>query len=149
MDKLRCKTKTAHSPVSRITVMGTNFPSREFCVTESFNSLTLESFNIISESEIGCKSSKNVIFGIFECFSWYERERSRCYSQQFQKCKGSSPKPLGYCYIMYCPPEKSLESLFGRILYEKSRFLAKLTQNHYEMLPEECWIALQSPLQCC
>ena len=28
------------------------------------------------KSDFGCKSSKNVIFGIFECFSWYERERS-------------------------------------------------------------------------
>ena len=30
MDKLRCITNTAHSPVTKTTVMGTNFPSREF-----------------------------------------------------------------------------------------------------------------------
>ena len=30
MDKLRCITNTAHSPVTIITVMGTNFPSQEF-----------------------------------------------------------------------------------------------------------------------
>ena len=30
MDKLRCETITVHSPVTKITVMGTNFPSREF-----------------------------------------------------------------------------------------------------------------------
>ena len=29
MDKSRCITNTAHSPVTKITVMGTNFPSRE------------------------------------------------------------------------------------------------------------------------
>ena len=29
MDKLRCITNTAHSPVTKTTVMGTNFPSRE------------------------------------------------------------------------------------------------------------------------
>ena len=30
MDKLRCITNTAHFPVTKNTVMGTNFPSREF-----------------------------------------------------------------------------------------------------------------------
>ena len=30
LDKLRCITNTALSPVTKITVMGTNFPSREF-----------------------------------------------------------------------------------------------------------------------
>ena len=30
MDKLRCITNTTHSPVTKTTVMGTNFPSREF-----------------------------------------------------------------------------------------------------------------------
>ena len=30
MDKLRCITNTALSPVTKITVMGTNFLSREF-----------------------------------------------------------------------------------------------------------------------
>ena len=30
MDKLRCITNTAHSPGTKITVMGTNFPSGEF-----------------------------------------------------------------------------------------------------------------------
>ena len=30
MDKLRCITITANSPVTKTTVMGTNFPSREF-----------------------------------------------------------------------------------------------------------------------
>ena len=30
MDKLRCITNTAHSPVTITTVMGTNFSSREF-----------------------------------------------------------------------------------------------------------------------
>ena len=30
MDKLRCITNTAHSPVTKTTVMGTNFPSREY-----------------------------------------------------------------------------------------------------------------------
>ena len=30
MDKLRCITNTAHSPVTKTTVMGSNFPSREF-----------------------------------------------------------------------------------------------------------------------
>ena len=30
MDKLRCITNTVHSPVTKTTVMGTNFPSREF-----------------------------------------------------------------------------------------------------------------------
>ena len=30
MDKLRCITNIALSPVTKITVMGTNFPSREF-----------------------------------------------------------------------------------------------------------------------
>ena len=30
MDKLRCITNTAHSPNTKTTVMGTNFPSREF-----------------------------------------------------------------------------------------------------------------------
>ena len=30
MDKLLCITNTAHSPVTKTTVMGTNFPSREF-----------------------------------------------------------------------------------------------------------------------
>ena len=30
MDKLRCITTTALSPVTKITVMGTNFPSRDF-----------------------------------------------------------------------------------------------------------------------
>ena len=30
MDKIRCITNTAHSPVIKITVMGTNFLSREF-----------------------------------------------------------------------------------------------------------------------
>ena len=29
MDKLRCITNTAHSPVTKTTAMGTNFPSRE------------------------------------------------------------------------------------------------------------------------
>ena len=29
IDKLRCFTNTAHSPVTKTTVMGTNFPSRE------------------------------------------------------------------------------------------------------------------------
>ena len=29
IDKLRCITNTAHSPVTKTTVMGTNFPSRE------------------------------------------------------------------------------------------------------------------------
>ena len=33
MDKLRCITNT--SPVTKTTVMGTNFPSREFSVIES------------------------------------------------------------------------------------------------------------------
>ena len=35
MDKLRCITNTAHSPVTKTTVMGTNFPSREFSMIES------------------------------------------------------------------------------------------------------------------
>ena len=30
MDKLRCISNTAHSPVTETAVMGTNFPSREF-----------------------------------------------------------------------------------------------------------------------
>ena len=30
MDKLRCLTNTAHSPVIKTTLMGTNIPSREF-----------------------------------------------------------------------------------------------------------------------
>ena len=30
MDKLRCISNTAHSPVTTTTVMGTNFSSREF-----------------------------------------------------------------------------------------------------------------------
>ena len=30
MDKSRCITNTTHSPVTKTTVMGTNFPSREF-----------------------------------------------------------------------------------------------------------------------
>ena len=30
MDELRCITNTALSPVTKITVMATNFPSREF-----------------------------------------------------------------------------------------------------------------------
>ena len=30
MDKLRCITNTAHSPVTKTTVMGTIFSSREF-----------------------------------------------------------------------------------------------------------------------
>ena len=30
VDKIRCITNTAHSPVTKITVMGTNFPSSEF-----------------------------------------------------------------------------------------------------------------------
>ena len=30
LDKLRCISNTAHSPVSKITVMGINFLSREF-----------------------------------------------------------------------------------------------------------------------
>ena len=30
IDELRCITNTAHSPVTKTTVMGTNFPSREF-----------------------------------------------------------------------------------------------------------------------
>ena len=30
MDKLQCKTNTAHSPVTITTVMGTKFSSREF-----------------------------------------------------------------------------------------------------------------------
>ena len=34
IDKLRC---TALSPVTKITVMGTNFPSREFWGMENFN----------------------------------------------------------------------------------------------------------------
>ena len=40
MDKLRCKTKTAHSPVTKTTVMGTNFfhlenlSDREYQLTE-------------------------------------------------------------------------------------------------------------------
>ena len=37
MNKLRCITNTAHSPVTKITVMGTNFFSREFRVIESDN----------------------------------------------------------------------------------------------------------------
>ena len=37
MDKLRCITNTAHSPVTKITVMGTKFLSREFQVAESIN----------------------------------------------------------------------------------------------------------------
>ena len=37
MDKLRCITDTALSPVTKIIVMGTNFPSREFWVMENFN----------------------------------------------------------------------------------------------------------------
>ena len=30
MDKLRCIANTVHSPVTKTTVMGTNFPCREF-----------------------------------------------------------------------------------------------------------------------
>ena len=30
MDKIRCLTNSVHSPVTKTTVMGTNFPSREF-----------------------------------------------------------------------------------------------------------------------
>ena len=30
IDKLRCITNTAHFPVTKTSVMGTNFPSREF-----------------------------------------------------------------------------------------------------------------------
>ena len=37
MDKLRCITNTAHSPVTKITVMGTKFLSREFGMIESIN----------------------------------------------------------------------------------------------------------------
>ena len=37
MDKSRCMTNRTHSPVTKITVMGTNFPSREFSVIESIN----------------------------------------------------------------------------------------------------------------
>ena len=37
MDHLRCITNTALSPATKITVMGTNFPSRDFRVMESFN----------------------------------------------------------------------------------------------------------------
>ena len=40
----------------------------------------------------------------------------------------SSPEPLEYCYIIVCLPEKALESLCGRTLYEKTQFLAKLTK---------------------
>ena len=31
----------------------------------------------LEKSDFGCKSSKNIVFGIFECFFWYELERSR------------------------------------------------------------------------
>ena len=37
MDKLRCKTNMVHSPVTKTTVVETNFPSREFRVIESIN----------------------------------------------------------------------------------------------------------------
>ena len=30
MDKLRCITNTAHSPVTKTTMMGTRFPAQEF-----------------------------------------------------------------------------------------------------------------------
>ena len=30
MDKLACKTNTKHSPHTKITLMGTNFPAQEF-----------------------------------------------------------------------------------------------------------------------
>ena len=45
MDKLRCITDTALSPVIKVIVMGTNFPSREFRVMENFNKLTLGQLN--------------------------------------------------------------------------------------------------------
>ena len=41
MNKLPCFTKTAFSPVTKFFVMGTNFPSQDFWVMESFNWLTL------------------------------------------------------------------------------------------------------------
>ena len=37
MDKIRCITNTAHSPVTKINVMVTNFLSRELRVFESIN----------------------------------------------------------------------------------------------------------------
>ena len=37
IDKLPCKTNNKHSPHTKITVMGTNFPSQEFWDMESFN----------------------------------------------------------------------------------------------------------------
>ena len=36
-DKLPCKTNNKHSPHTKITVMGTNFPSQEFWDMESFH----------------------------------------------------------------------------------------------------------------
>ena len=43
MDKLQCITNTAYSPVTKITIIGTNCPSRSrtFSVTDSFNLLNL------------------------------------------------------------------------------------------------------------
>ena len=66
------------------------------------------------------KGAKNLIFAYFECFFWYELERSRYLPKQLQKRREGSSKSLELCYIMYCRPEKPLESFFGRILYEKT-----------------------------
>ena len=37
IDKLPCKTYRKHSPDTKITLMGTNFPAQEFLVMEIFN----------------------------------------------------------------------------------------------------------------
>ena len=75
-----------------------------------------------------CKSCKNVVFGDFECFSWYERMRSRFLSQKLQKWMESSSKPLGYLLHNVMFTRKAVGVLFGRILYEKTRFLVKLAK---------------------
>ena len=47
-------------------------------------------------------------------------------AQQLPKSMESSPRHLEFCNILYWLPEKPLESLFGLILYEETRFFGAL-----------------------
>ena len=103
IDKLRC---TALSPVTKITVNGTNFPSREFRGMESFNWLTL---CWLKYSMKLLKKSKNAVY-------WFLR---RCRKTYF--CENLQIKSAHFC--------KDLADLYGSSRFSATIFAEPCRKN--------------------
>ena len=82
-----------------------------------------------------CKSCENVVFGIFECFSRYELERSMYQPQNLQN-EWKQINTFGVLLHNVMPTKKAVGVSFETLFFGKTRFLTKLAKNHHEMLLE-------------